>query len=740
MHSINKILVIEDNPSDAILLKESLNDISYSQLVTIPGISQLQDYKGSLPELIFLDLNLPDSRGMESFMTVNRQFPDAAIIVLSGMHDEKMALQALQAGAQDYLVKGEFDEKSLSKSIRYSIERKRSQISLKEREEQYRVLVENAPEALVVIDMETGKFTSVSQSAVTLFKVPAERLLQLGVPDISPPFQPDGRPSAESAVEKIQMAIQGGKPHFEWMHIDSDGREIPCEVWLVRIPSAGKVLIRGSVLDISERKKAEMEIRALEETRRLIMNSALDAIVGMDTRGRISIWTPRAEQIFGWKEKEVLGKLVAETIIPEKYREKHLQGLRRYMDTRQAVILNKLVEITAITKEGKEFPVELTVAEINNDGENFFCAFIRDITERVHAQRQIVKEKKLSDSIIESLPGLFCLFDINGQCIRWNKQTELLSGYSGEEIGDMKPLEFFNEADRPVIRAHAMVALKTGETKLEADLRTRSGDSIPFYFSGIAIEYEGKPCIIGTGIDISDRKKAEEMLLQTTERLRELSAHLQNVREDERIRIAREIHDELGQQLTVLKMDISWLKRKVEIKDPKVEQKMKDLMAVIDNTVKTVRKISSDLRPSLLDDLGLVAALEWHSQEFEKRSGIKTTFVSAIPEVAVETPVATAMFRIFQETLTNVARHADATTVEATLIQENGKLIMRIRDNGKGFSIDDIENKRTLGILGMQERIAIIDGEYRIDSQPGQGTLVEVKVPTGTHSKEKVLL
>ncbi len=731
MQTINKILLIEDNPADVQLLKESLDTVSYSQLLIVSRISEFRDYRGNSPEMIFLDLNLPDSRGMETFMEVNRRFPDAAIIVLSGLQDEKMALQALQAGAQDYIVKGEFEEKSLAKSIRYSIERKRSQLKLKEREEQYRVLVENAPEALVVIDMESRKFTNVSQTAVTLFKIPAERLHQLGVTDVSPPFQPDGKPSAEKALEMIQIAIDGGKPHFEWTHMDAEGNEIPCEVWLVRIPSEGKVLIRGSVLDISERKKAEREIHALEETRRLIMNSALDAIVGMDPRGRINIWTPRAEQLFGWKEEEVLGRTVAETIIPEKYREAHLKGIRRYMETRQPVILNKLVEVTAVSRDGREFPVELTVAEISNNGSSFFCSFIRDITERMQARQQIVKEKKLSDSIIESLPGLFCLFDIHGRCIRWNKHTELLSGYSAEEISRMKPLGFFDEKEHEIVQAHVLDAFKTGETRLEADLRTKAGALIPFYFSGIAIEYEGVPCILGTGIDISERKKAENLLLQTSERLRELSAHLQKVREDERIRIAREIHDELGQQLTVLKMDISWLKKKIESDDPKVVQKMSDLMHVIDTTVKTVRKISSDLRPSLLDDLGLIAALEWHSQEFEKRSGIKITFVSALPELEVNTSVATAMFRIFQETLTNVGRHANASAVEATLTQEDGKLIMRIRDDGKGFSLNEIADKKTLGILGMQERISIINGEYRIDSSPGLGTLVEVKVPIG---------
>ena len=739
MQTVNKILIVEDNPADVILLQESLGQFSYSQLVNITRVSDLDRLSGTAPELVFLDLNLPDGRGIESFLSVNRKFPDAAIIVVSGLEDEKMALQALQAGAQDYIVKGQFDDKSFAKSVTYSLERKRSQLNLRESKEQYRVLVDNAPEALVVLDMNTGKFINVSQSALELFKMTMEELSQKSVLDISAEIQADGRHSSEAAMEKLQEAIGGGKPHFEWLHIDSTGKTIPCEVWLVRIPSENRVLIRGSIIDITERKKAEEEIRTLEETRRLIMDSALDAIVGMDTEGKIIIWTPRAEQLFGWREEQVMGKLVADIIVPEELRAAHLQGLKRYLQTNTPVILNKLIEVTAIDRTGRRFPIELTVVPIRAEDSVFFCSFIRDITERHEARIQIEKSRKLSDDIIQTLPGLFYLFNRQGKYIRWNKRKETITGYSHDEIAAMHPLEFFSE-DKEKVKQHIADCFEHGETVVEAELVTKEGIHIPFYFTGLLVEYEGQECLLCTGIDISDRKQAEVLLRESSERLRELSAHLQTVREEERIRISREIHDELGQQLTVLKMDISWLKRKIPADDPKVEQKMNDLMKVIDHTVKTVRKISSDLRPSLLDDLGLAAALEWHSQEFEKRSGIQTTFVAAIPEMEIEPATATAMFRIFQETLTNVARHADASVIEATLVQEDEKLVMRIRDNGKGFSKNDINNKRTLGILGMQERAAIIEGEYRIESSPGEGTVVEVKVPIGNHEQEKSLL
>lgn len=736
MHVIRTILIIEDNPADVTLLKESLRLVKFRDLAFVTRLSDLSLHTDLNPELVFLDLTLPDGRGMTSFQEVNNRFPDAAIIILSGLENEELALKALESGAQDYLLKGDYDDKMFVKSVAYSLERKRGRIRLRKSEERYRVLVENAPEALVIFDLELGRFVNVSNSSAGLFGLPVEKLLESGILDLSPEFQPGGRSSRELAMEKLQEAIEGGTPKFEWIHLHASGREIPCEISLVRVPSQTRILVRGCLIDISERKEAERRIRELEETRQKIMDAALDAIIGMDTEGKIIFWTPRAESLFGWKEEEVLGKLVADTIVPPRHRDAHLRGLGRYLAGGAPRIMNRLVEITARDRRGREFPVELTVAEITSKEGNFFCAFMRDITERILAREQVEKEKKLSDDIIESLPGLFYLFDDKLRYIRWNREKEKISGYSFGEISGMTPLDFFSEEDRPRVSRHIAEAFEKGSTVLEALFLTKSGQKIPYYFTGLRIDYEGKVSMLGMGIDISERVKAERLLRESSERLRQLSAHLQTVREEERMNISREIHDELGQQLTVMKMDLSWLRRKLETGDERVQRKMEDLMQLIDHTVKTVRKISSELRPSLLDDLGLKAALEWHCVEFERRSGISTEFTAPGPDLNVNAGVATAMFRVFQETLTNVARHANASRVEASLRQEGDKLVMRIQDNGVGFAHRDIENKKTLGILGMQERIAIIQGEYRIRSKPGEGTLVEVKVPTGNSKYE----
>jgi signal transduction histidine kinase len=235
--------------------------------------------------------------------------------------------------------------------------------------------------------------------------------------------------------------------------------------------------------------------------------------------------------------------------------------------------------------------------------------------------------------------------------------------------------------------------------------------------------------------DITEKKNAEELLKHSLDDIRRLASHLEKIREEERIAVAREIHDELGQQLTVLKMDIYWLNKNLSLADQNQIARMKDLLQTIDNTISSVRRISSELRPGILDDLGLIAAFEWLLRDFEKRSGVKTRLRSEINEVTVDLNTKTALFRIFQESLTNVARHAQASEVEAFLKHEQQDLLITIKDNGKGFVISSIEGKKTLGILGIKERIGIIKGVYTIDSTPGKGTTIEIRVPVSSQTE-----
>jgi signal transduction histidine kinase len=225
-----------------------------------------------------------------------------------------------------------------------------------------------------------------------------------------------------------------------------------------------------------------------------------------------------------------------------------------------------------------------------------------------------------------------------------------------------------------------------------------------------------------------------EELESSLEELRALAARLQNVREEERERVSREIHDQLGQSLTAIKVDVCSLIRDIpEIQNSK-PAKARSVVALVDETIQTVRRIATDLRPQMLDALGLVATIEWAGEEFGERTGMKCTLDIPSEDIAVDQERATAIFRIFQETLTNVARHAEANEVRARLAAEDGKLTLEVSDNGKGIPSEKLGKGRSLGILGMRERATLLGGDLIILSPPGKGTQVRVQIPLLSNS------
>jgi signal transduction histidine kinase len=231
--------------------------------------------------------------------------------------------------------------------------------------------------------------------------------------------------------------------------------------------------------------------------------------------------------------------------------------------------------------------------------------------------------------------------------------------------------------------------------------------------------------------DRSEHRRAEEQLRESHEQLRALSIYLQSVREEERTRIAREVHDELGQALTGCKLDLSWISGKLPRNLKPLIDKTRELSAHIDSTIQMVRRISSELRPGVLDHLGLVAALEWQANEFQNRTGIKCDVQASIRDPQLETELNTTLFRIFQETLTNVIRHAGATQVQVHLKEAEGRINLEVEDNGRGIARAEINNSKSMGLLGMRERAALLGGTFHIGRIPrGVGTQVRVSIPT----------
>jgi PAS domain S-box-containing protein len=224
-------------------------------------------------------------------------------------------------------------------------------------------------------------------------------------------------------------------------------------------------------------------------------------------------------------------------------------------------------------------------------------------------------------------------------------------------------------------------------------------------------------------VDISERKRMERQLRETSEQLHALGRHLESIREQEQRRIAREIHDELGQMLTVFKLDLAWLGRHAPHCGPEVTQKLAAMTEHTGATIRTVQRIAAELRPAILDNLGLVAAVEWLARNFEVRTGIVCTFTyNDAAALLHETDLATALFRVCQEALTNVARHAQASSVHLRLHVTQAEILLEIQDDGIGITAEQVSDPNSFGMLGMRERLYPWDGRLSVESAPREGT------------------
>jgi signal transduction histidine kinase len=225
------------------------------------------------------------------------------------------------------------------------------------------------------------------------------------------------------------------------------------------------------------------------------------------------------------------------------------------------------------------------------------------------------------------------------------------------------------------------------------------------------------------------RRRAESQLRESHEQLRALSVYLQHVREEERTRMARELHDELGQALTGLKLQLNWLMRHLPRNLKPLHEKTRSMAEDIDEIIHAIRRIATELRPGLLDTVGLLAAIEWQANQFQNQTGTQCQVTAAVKDKLWDQDLNTAFFRIFQETLTNIIRHAKATQVSVRLAEAAGHLVLEVRDNGRGISESEIHNTKSIGLLGMRERAALLGGEVRVRGEPGQGTIVSVRIP-----------
>ncbi len=365
----------------------------------------------------------------------------------------------------------------------------------------------------------------------------------------------------------------------------------------------------------------------------------------------------------------------------------------------------------------------------------------RERRERKRAEQQLRVQAKALETAANSI----VITDQEGSILWVNPAFCALSGYGLEEALGKNPRLLKSGKHGPAFYQHLWKEILSGKTWRGEFVNRRKDGSLFHGEQTITPVHDEAGRIthfIGIMSDITSRKQAEEEARKSRERLRALAARLQAAREEERIRISREIHDRLGETLTGLKFSFGWMRTTLENGDTQEVRKqllerIAAMGALADDTAHHVRKLCTELRPSVLDDLGIVPAIEWQVSEFQARTNIRAEAKAEVRHLVASRDQATALFRICQEILTNVARHAQASKVRVALKAVGGNLLLQVKDNGKGFKAEDMADTKTLGLLGMQERAAILGGKVEILGEPGSGTTVTVTIPMARSQKRE---
>lgn len=359
----------------------------------------------------------------------------------------------------------------------------------------------------------------------------------------------------------------------------------------------------------------------------------------------------------------------------------------------------------------------------------------RSIIERRNTRRMLESVEARMGGIVESAMDAIVAVDGTQRIVLFNAAAEHVFGYRradviGKQLDMLIPARFHSAHRGHIERfgATGTTSRRMGEQMVLWGLRA-GGEEFPIEAS-IAQHSEGEHRIHTVILrDVTSRVQADEALRRSREELRELAAAAHSVREQEKSRIARELHDELAQALTALKIDVNWVRERLPDADPQVAGKLASMQGLLDSTVAATRRISSDLRPLMLDDLGLVPAAEWLVQNFTQRTGISCELAIGSADLDLQDPFATAIYRILQESLTNVARHASASQVEITIEKDTQSIVLTVSDNGRGFVPGNPRKPGSFGLLGLRERAHLLGGSVSIDSAPDKGTRVEVHIP-----------
>lgn len=772
---MNEILAIDDNPTILRLLQTLLGAESYTLRLATNGATALTSARSQPPDLILLDLGLPGMNGYEVLQRLkeDQSTADVPVIVVSGVQEVVDKVKTFSLGAVDFVTKP-FQAEELKSRISTHLRLRQLQADLARFNQELESLVQERTAALertneelaqevhtrreaeVMIAQSERRYRSFVETAGSVivgltpdlrimeWNHEAERLygksrgdvfdknyLDLCIPD-----------SERDGVREDIQKVLSGKPTRDFQNLVKSHqgvlRHISWNVDRLVDGNGNPIGIIAVGMDITERIRALEQVKASEVHYRTLVDHAPFCIHEIDLDGTFLTINPAGVHMMELREEsELLGAPYLDAVAPtdrdrvQSLLSKAIQGT------------SSEFEFTVAGEGSPQYMASNFIPIKSPDGlTQKIMGISQDITQRKKTETALRESEERFDLAVRGTDAGIWDWDLRTNRVYFSPRWKSMLGYEDHEITDdlsewetrLHP----EDHDRAMVTVQEYLDGKTFQYELEHRLRHKEGTYRWILAKGVSTQDESGTQVrmSGSHLDITERKRGEEQLQETYNRLRELSRKLEQVEEAERKRIARELHDEFGQNLTALKFDISWLDRQVrrlglDQSIPDFDQKIYGMKTLIDGGVRTIRQIVTTLRPTILDDLGLFAALEWLAKDFQSRTGTPCTFSNSAShmEELFHSEVSTAIFRITQELLTNVIRHAQASTVQIHVNAEGEVLSLNVTDNGLGLTSEHPTQLGGYGLAGIRERATLLGGNLDVVGEPGVGTRVMVSIP-----------
>ncbi|MDE2628137.1 MAG: PAS domain S-box protein [Burkholderiales bacterium] len=469
------------------------------------------------------------------------------------------------------------------------------------------------------------------------------------------------------------------------------------------------------------------------------VRAALEAIVTVDDRQRIVMINPAAQRMFGCTAEQALGSELSR-FIPQRLREVHARHVREFdaSDARELPVAKRSAVI-GLRADGTEFPLEASISRVDVQSEfgprRYFTALLRDLSAEQGMKAEIDALKQRMRAVFELAPVAIWITE-GDHIVFANRACAALFGAADHAaLVGWSIYSLLRPESHAAVRERVIQALASDVPVPMVNERIVRFDGAEreVVIAVASLPDHGRTTLQMVISDITERSRESQELERSRRELRRLSANLVDAREEERRRIARELHDELGQRLTALKMELAALADQTP--QPGARERIAAMLEMVDETVASVRRIATDLRPLMLDDLGLNAAIEWLANGWARRMGIAVRLQLGDVDSELGEVAAIALYRMVQEALTNVARHARATEVQIETRREGGDLVLTVQDNGTGFAEPSVYREGTHGLMGMRERAYMLGGQFEIGGASGGGARVTVRLPLAPHDK-----